>query len=295
MGPHFLCIGAPRCGTTWMYRNLGRHPQIQQLPGKELQFISARNFPRATDAQVAWWTERWQRTRSKDPEQLEWGLRWLKGYAALEESFESYSALFDIPEGKLAGDMSPDFCRLDLSGVRDVRQGLGDIPVFLLARDPIERDWSYAQLVLQYNKTAVQLTDETYIKFIESRRCQVFSDYIRMIDKWSYNFTNFKVFYLDDIKDNPQGLIRDVCRFLNIDPNPPRYGVREMAPNPASREIGTFVRTPAIYEAQKRISEPLMAKLKARLGGHPAAWYDRHFGSTPMPHDSFEMSDTRQG
>ena len=55
------------------------------------------------------------------------GAKWLNRYAELEESFESYSALFNIPQGKLAGDMSTDFCRLAASDVRDVRQGLGDI------------------------------------------------------------------------------------------------------------------------------------------------------------------------
>ena len=37
--PNFLIIGAPRCGTTWMHRNLRQHPEIYMPLRKELHFF----------------------------------------------------------------------------------------------------------------------------------------------------------------------------------------------------------------------------------------------------------------
>lgn len=38
--PDFFIVGAPRCGTTFMYEYLGRHPQIYMSPTKEPQFFA---------------------------------------------------------------------------------------------------------------------------------------------------------------------------------------------------------------------------------------------------------------
>lgn len=61
-GPDFLCIGAPRCGTTWLYQMLKTHPQIWLPPVKELKYfhsdpaagtlLGQRLFGRAPEHQV---------------------------------------------------------------------------------------------------------------------------------------------------------------------------------------------------------------------------------------------------
>src|SRR5262245_32667341 len=37
--PHFLCIGAHKSGTTWLYENLRQHPAVWLPPVKELHFF----------------------------------------------------------------------------------------------------------------------------------------------------------------------------------------------------------------------------------------------------------------
>jgi hypothetical protein len=278
-----------------MYDNLYRHPQIQDLPGKELRFWSGKRSPQEKERRIGIWIRNWRRKYANSPDQMAWGLKWLERYSRADDDLEIYLSLFDAPGEKLVGDMSVNLCRIPPAEVRDIRRKLGDIPVFLLARDPIERDWSDAQLMLQHHKSRVQQSDDAYIKYISSIQCQQYSNYIRIIDLWTGFFTKFMIFYFDDIQQRPHRLMRDVCRFLNIDPKPSGFRVQEVAPNPTSVEIGKFARTPAIYEAQKRISEPLMAEQKARLGGHAAAWYDRHFGGTPMPLEVSLAAGIKQG
>ena len=41
LGPDFVCIGAPKSGTTWLYRNLNTHPSIWIPAVKELHYFDA--------------------------------------------------------------------------------------------------------------------------------------------------------------------------------------------------------------------------------------------------------------
>ena len=39
MFPHFLCIGAQKAGTTWLYDNLKDHPEVWLAPVKEIFYF----------------------------------------------------------------------------------------------------------------------------------------------------------------------------------------------------------------------------------------------------------------
>ena len=47
MFPDFLCIGAQRSGTTWLYQNLRRHPEIWMPPAKEIHYFDEREMIRS--------------------------------------------------------------------------------------------------------------------------------------------------------------------------------------------------------------------------------------------------------
>ena len=42
-GPDFLCIGPEKTGTTWLYKNLKKHPKVF-LPKKELRYFWAQVY-----------------------------------------------------------------------------------------------------------------------------------------------------------------------------------------------------------------------------------------------------------
>jgi hypothetical protein len=48
----FLGIGAQKCGTTWLHRQMSRHPQIAFPKGKEMHYRDTSPHPDA-DAWVA--------------------------------------------------------------------------------------------------------------------------------------------------------------------------------------------------------------------------------------------------
>jgi len=50
--PTFLCIGAQKCGTTWLARAVKQHPQVSPGKKKELHFFNHRD---AYDRGLEWY------------------------------------------------------------------------------------------------------------------------------------------------------------------------------------------------------------------------------------------------
>lgn len=53
--PDFLCIGAPRAATTWLHRELSRHPQVYLPKRKEIHFyVEPRIDDLPNDSTLRW-------------------------------------------------------------------------------------------------------------------------------------------------------------------------------------------------------------------------------------------------
>ncbi len=99
-GPDFIVAGARRCGTTWLHRCLGEHPDIA-LPAatKELFFFD-RNWARGVD--------------------------WYARY------------FHDCPPGKLRGEVSPSYFASPQAPAR-IKALLPEVRLVFALRNPLER------------------------------------------------------------------------------------------------------------------------------------------------------------
>lgn len=112
--PNFLLIGAQKCGTTWMAQMLEQHPQIATASAKELHFFSNRqNFSRGVD---------WYRQQ----------FRQQPGAQAVGEFTPNYFWTSTDPDEMQESDSQPDIAAT-------VRRTLGDIPLIVMLRDPVDR------------------------------------------------------------------------------------------------------------------------------------------------------------
>ena len=105
MLPNFIIIGAPRAGSTYLYRCLAEHPEIYMPAKKELNFF--------TD----WWGK---------------GLFW-------------YERFFDAHEGQPAvGEASVGYTATKEYDVVERMAGVvPDAKLIYVVRDPVERVWSH--------------------------------------------------------------------------------------------------------------------------------------------------------
>lgn len=179
--PDFLCIGARKAGTTWLYENLRQHPQLFLPKRKELQYFNI-------DFET--------------------------------KSFRSYTSEFKTAHGKTKGEITPSYSIIPVERIEFIHNVIPDVKIIFLMRNPVERAWadSYAYLVTARKRRLEAITDEEFYAHFKSRRCMKRGDYIKIIDTWQNIFPK-KQFYMGfslDIEHRPKKLLQDIFQFLNV-------------------------------------------------------------------------------
>ncbi len=129
--PDFLCVGAQKAGTSWLYRQLEPHPDFWMPPVKELHYLDNLNR-----------TKRHRPPRSKD-ERDTCFLESIKDLSMRSHiDLEEYGQLFCYKGPLLSGDISPAYSTLNDEIVERVVNHFPNVKVVFLARDPVERAWS---------------------------------------------------------------------------------------------------------------------------------------------------------
>jgi hypothetical protein len=112
--PHFIIIGAPKCGTSWLQGALGQHPNIIVVPD-EIEYFSS--------------------YIGKQP--LEWYLD------HFEQQVQVQSASKASPY--LLGEKSAHYCVMPAEGIQTVRDLLPDVRLVLMMREPVSRHWAHTK------------------------------------------------------------------------------------------------------------------------------------------------------
>ncbi len=139
--PDFLCIGAHKGGTTWLYQQLDSHPDFWMPPFKELHYFDQlSNVERASSP------------RCRDERDLRF-LESIKNLSAKPYiDLEHYARLFEAKGSLLSGDISPNYSTLSNEVIRQVAGYFPTLKVIFLARDPVERVWSHLSMEVRYRQ-----------------------------------------------------------------------------------------------------------------------------------------------
>ncbi len=127
--PNFICIGAQRAGTTWLYHCLKEHPQIFVPKQKELRFFNY-NY---------------------------------------DDGIEAYSKNFENISDEIAyGELTPDYYRQQDALLR-IKEHLPDVKLVFILRNPIHRAFSQYQLYCgtEYKETTFEETYLAHPELIE--------------------------------------------------------------------------------------------------------------------------------
>ncbi len=278
--PAFLGIGAPRSGTTWLYRNLGRHPQIWLPPLKELHYFDQRRVARVANRYFrAHLRKRLRRQlaqirRGRAPNDLSWDLRYFLG----RRNKGWYVSLFRPRAGQIAGEITPAYSMLDRETVEEIHEINPDLKVIYLLRDPIERAWSGAlsEFVRRRRRPLESITDDEFILHFDRPGHLLRGDYVRTLSIWEGVFGPGQVFvgFLEQIQHQPRQLLLDLCRFLGIEVDD------AVLTDGVGRRInfaGDYRgRVPERFERRlARQHLPQLRLLAARFGSPADAWLER--------------------
>ncbi|HEY7472632.1 MAG TPA: sulfotransferase [Gemmatimonadota bacterium] len=283
-GPRFLGIGAQKAATTWLDACLRRHPQIWLPPLKELHYFDDRDSgddPAGRPLLASRWSGRRLRrqlvprlrsdARHLDVSGLRWDLRYFFG----RRSDRWYLSLFPRDPDSVAGEITPDYSILDAASVARVHAILPDVKLILLMRDPIDRSWSQIRMdVARAGRPIRDVPHEELVALARSRRVARRSDYDRTLRNWGSRYADGRFFigFMEDVRDRPEVLLADLCRFLGVDASPPGGPLarRRVHAGESGGEI-----PPGVARELARLHLDGLRALEARFGGPVRAWRER--------------------
>ena len=237
MLPTFFLIGAPRSGTTSLYRWMRQHPGVFLPIEKEPNFFAIADNPEASEA--------------------------LKARSITDR--RRYEALYDAAApGQARGDASPEYLRSP-QAARAIAATVPEARLLAVLRDPVERAWSDF-LLHRRNETEPCATFADAIADQDRRQASLDDRAGHYVDSGFYarHLATYRdafaadqlaVFLFEDLRERPAWLLERAFSHIGVDP-----GV-EIADLRAHNEGGVGDR-PVIAAAlrARRIVRPLLRR-----------------------------------
>lgn len=172
--PDFLIVGAQKCGTSSLYRNLVKHPSIVPAFVKEIYFFSSARY-------------------------FQKGVHWYKAHFPLlpHKYFNTRIRKLDF----LTGEASPGYIFYP-HAPRRISELLPDVKIIVLLRNPVDR--AYSHYYHEVRKKRESLSFEDAIKKEEQRLRGEFDKIMEDEHYFSFNFLHYSYLlrgiYVDQLK-----------------------------------------------------------------------------------------------
>ena len=178
--PDFLGVGAQKAGTTWLWENLRRHPEIFVPDKKELHYFDNK----------------------------------------FDQSLRYYTRRFEEARGRIKGEITPAYGILPRERIGFIRAIMPRLRLIFLMRDPVERAWSQAvmDLVVRSGRALDEVPESELLAFLESERSVNRGLYCGMLDNWLSSFPSEQIYvgFFEDIRERPRELMSEVFAHLGV-------------------------------------------------------------------------------
>jgi hypothetical protein len=181
--PDFLCIGAQKAGTTWLYENLKLHPQIFMPGRKELNYFS-------------------------------------NTYRFYSYPLAYYAHYFAGSGNKLKGEATP-CCNLPVKRIRFIGKIMPSVKLIIILRNPVDRLWAGALMHLVSGpKRKFEEFSEADFKHEMLKPDNLGRGFYPLIlQNWRSVFPNEQllIVFFDDLVNHPQQFLEQCFAFLGVD------------------------------------------------------------------------------
>jgi hypothetical protein len=294
--PHFVCIGAQRSGTTWLYKNLARHDQIFLPPVKELHYFDSLDNTRSRYKQsrskflkkhVSTFLKSTALTLLKRERNLWIDLDFWLNYFSGDGSPEWYKSLFikAANAGKITGEITPAYSILPSENIQRLKCVNPDVKLIYILRNPIERSFSQSikYFVGKMKLSISEVSKEDIIEFLQSTLCTSRSDYLSSLQNYRQYFQAEHIFicFFDEIREQPSELLTRICHFIGVKPLSDDQVIKE-AINSRSYLMGKMPEEVAQF--LMHTYEPRIAEMSHELGGYAQVWHKQLLTKQPTVH-----------
>jgi hypothetical protein len=290
--PHFLGIGPPKTATSWLYKSLAKHPNVNLPPLKEIGYLWEKSFLPKRSYMSRFLSRHWFyvgrrryvlvafRNHLRDLATLKIDgrkLRWDLNYSVMPHTDSWYRGLFD--KDVISGDITPKYSELKEADIADIRSVFGEKKIVISARDPIEREWSRAKMNLckKKNRDPNEVNEHEWIEHFDNTKQSWTNDYAALYERWAKVFgeENTSLIFFDEIERDAWTAFGRLCEFLGLDQLPVDF--KKDIVNPANVGIGEPI--------PRRFEEYLLSKHRENIirlsqrfpeCSFPLDWLDRH-------------------
>jgi hypothetical protein len=181
--PDFIGIGAMRAGTSWLRKQLDRHPELWTATPKELHYFD-RHFTNTA---------------------------------------EDYAAHFaDAPPEAIAGEITPAYAILDPEKIATARRWMPELKLLFMMRDPVARAWSHARKDFPQFRgiAAEEASVDELIAFADQPQVAARGEYLTCLRAWLEHFSREQLWcgFLENAASDPTATLTDLFTFLGVDP-----------------------------------------------------------------------------
>ena len=251
MFPNFLCIGAEKAGTTWLFSNLKKHPEIW-IPIKEVHYFDEKEISQSLPIIFSLFSSKYLTTipylhryinnRSAIPyfqTHLRHRIKYYQGQFSHQKELNYQSLLQDIKyfflyrnnnwykslfisdrKDRIIGDMTPAYSILNYESVANIYKIMPNSKIIFIMRNPVQRAWSYALMYFGIQgKSLTSVSKEEFIAHFNSQDSKLRSSYLRTLKIWKtyYPEKQFLIVFFEEIERCPEDLLNRICNFLEVD------------------------------------------------------------------------------
>ncbi len=273
MKPDFICIGAQKAGTGWLYEQLRHHPDFWMPPVKELHYFDRDwRTPRVENR-----FEKALRDTRDDRDRI-FLHRAIELFRQAELSLKGYSALFEPAADRISGDITPGYSVLPEDRIEMIARHLPEVRIVFLVRDPVERAWSQLSMWIRHGRLErFDPTDaEAVIKNLSHPDVLARSFPSRIAAKWRrvVPADRFHLFFFDDLKSAPDEVRRELINRLGADPGKSSGDLP--AGHNAKAGLEKLGLTDEVREQLAEFFKEELLASAAQLGGAARQWPGRY-------------------
>ncbi len=231
--PDFICIGAQKAGTTWLYKMLVQHKDVWLPPVKVLHYFDTVHQPHFKQGKkrknddtgldtnlmnsITRVIGKTRKVRGKSCEMLR-RIYSLSLVGTRELTDEWYGRIFQsAPEDAVCGEITPSYALLPEKGAQHIASLCKNVKIIFVMRDPIERGWSELKMLLRRKNNPAD--DRVLLEKAASRLFLERGDYFATIERFR-QYTpkeNFLPVYFDNLTQQPKEFLGEICDFLGLD------------------------------------------------------------------------------
>ena len=280
MKPEFICIGAQRTGTTWLYSMLREHPEFSLLPVKEIHYFDrSRSYPSPNTLAETKLLNRLLKfryikngaqvvLRSLKSQNLDLANWWIQYYFR-DFSDAWYLKLYETQTG-ITGDITPSYSILTQDDVARMHNLVPQAKLVFLMRNPIERAWSHYRYNEKIGTGSIVLNDlDAFKAFVDSPAQELRSNYLRTIDLYLnfFDSSQFLLGFYDAITDQPAALLSEILKHIGAKDTMKHGNICQVKNNSREIEIPDSYRK---YLEDKYCND--LEELANRYAGYASKW-----------------------